>query len=81
MALDIGFGTEVDAVLVAEFIPIGIVGIMAGTHGVDVHLLHLLDVLEHALTTDDVTSVGVHFVAIDTFDEDRFAVDQKLSIA
>ena len=81
MALDIGFGTEVDAVFVAEFIPIGVVGIMAGAHGIDVHLLHLLDVLEHALTADDVTSIGVHFVAIDAFDEDWFAVDQKLSIA
>ena len=45
VTFDIGFGTEVDAILVAELIPIGIVGIMAGAYSVDVHLFHLLDVL------------------------------------
>ena len=81
VAFDIGFGAKVDAVLVAQLIPIGIVGIMAGTYGVDVHLLHLLDVLQHALTTDDVASVGIHLMTIHTLDEDGFAVDHKLGIA
>ena len=50
VALLIGLGGHVDAVLVAQVIPHGIVGIVAGAYGVDVQALHDLDVLNHALT-------------------------------
>ena len=48
VAFDIGFGHHVDAVYVAKFIPTRVVGIMTGTHGIDVQLFHHADV-QHAV--------------------------------
>ena len=50
VALLIGLGGHVDTVFVAQVVPHGIVGIVAGAHSVDVQALHDLDVLNHALT-------------------------------
>ena len=48
VALEVRLCRQVDAILVAEVIPAGIVRIVAGAHGVDVELLHDLDILNHA---------------------------------
>ena len=39
VAFEIGFGHDVKAVTVAQFIPIRIVRIMAGAHGIDIEFL------------------------------------------
>ena len=49
VALDVGLGHYVETILVAQLIPAGIVGIVAGAHSIDVEFLHDLDILNHAL--------------------------------
>ena len=68
----------VKAVLVAQFIPARVVGVMAGSHGVQVVLFHYLDVLNHSLYRNYVSAVGIHFVTVCAFYQDRFAVHAKL---
>ena len=48
VGFDVGFGYDINTVFVAEVIPEIVVRIVAGSHRVDVELLHNLDVLNHA---------------------------------
>ena len=80
MALKVRLSCEVDTILVAQVIPARVVGIVAGAHGIDVQLLHNLDVLDHALHRDDIATVGVEFVAVGTFYQDGLTVDEQLGI-
>ena len=80
VALDVGLGRDVDAVFVAEVIPAGVVGIVAGAVGIHVKLLHHLDVLNHAFYAYHIAAVGVEFVAVGTLDEHRHAVDEELLV-
>ncbi len=80
VALLVGLGTEVDAILVAQVVPDGGVGIVAGAHSIDVEALHHLQVLNHALLGDDVSAVGIHLMTVGTLDEDGLAVDQQLGV-
>ena len=49
VTLEVGLGSKVDAVLVAEVVPARVVRIVAGAYGVNVELLHDFDVLNHAV--------------------------------
>ena len=79
VALDVGLGHHVKAILVAQVVPARVVAIVTGTHGVHVQLLHNLDVLNHAFHADDVAVVGIQLVAVGALDEDGLAVDEHLS--
>ena len=46
---DVGFGHYINTVFVAEFVPEVVVRIVTGSYGVDVELLHNLNVLNHAV--------------------------------
>lgn len=50
----------VNTILVAEVVPEIIVGIVAGAHGIQVELLHHLNILNHAFARNDVTTVRIH---------------------
>ena len=67
VALEVGLGSQVNTVFVAEVVPTRVIGIVTGTHGVDVQLLHDLDVLNHAVHRDDVATVGIELVAVGTY--------------
>ena len=47
VALHIGLGHQVDAVLVAQLVPLSVVGVVASAHGIDVQFLHDADILNH----------------------------------
>ena len=79
VALDIGLGRQIEAVLVAEVVPAGIVGIVAGAYGIDIQIFHDLDILDHALYGDNVSAIGIEFMTIGTLDEDRLSVDEQLA--
>ena len=79
VTLQIGLGSEVDAVLVAQVIPAGVVGIVTRTYRIDVQLLHNLDVLNHALYRDDIAAVRIQLVAVGTLDEDGLTVEEQLA--
>ena len=67
VALDIRLCRQIDAILVAEVVPTGIVGIVAGAYGIDIQILHDLDVLNHALHGDDIATVGIELMTVGTF--------------
>ena len=75
MSLIVALVHHIDAVAVAEFIEVGIVGVMTGAHGVDVVLLKDADILQHALARDVVPAIGVVLVAVDPFHFHRHAID------
>ena len=79
--LDVGLVDDVESVAVAEIVPDGGVGVVTRADGIDVEAFHLADVADHLLAGHVITRVGLHFVPVDAFDEDRFAVDQQLPAA
>ena len=68
MRFEIRFIDKIQAVLVAQVIPEGVVGIVASAVGVEVELLHQADVGDHRRAADDVAQVRVMFVAIDALE-------------
>ena len=79
VGFDIGFGHYVNTILVAEVVPEIIVGIVAGAHGIQVELLHHLNILNHAFARNDVTTVRIHLVAVGSLEENGLAVDKYLT--
>ena len=67
MTLKVRLSREVDAVLVAEVVPTGVIGIVAGAYSIDIQILHNLDVLNHSLHGDDITTIGIKLMTVGTF--------------
>ena len=80
MAFLVGLGHHIDAVTVAQVIPLRIVAVVTGAHSIDVEALHDLKVLNHALAAHHVAAVGIHFVAVGALDEHGLTVDEQLGI-
>ena len=80
MTLLVSLGTEVDAVFITQLIPYGIVGIVTGTYGIDIKLLHDLDILDHPFTTDHITTIRIHLMTVHTFYIYGLSVHQQLGI-
>ena len=80
MTFDVGFGYYVDTILVTKFIPKVVVRIVASTYGVQVELLHNLNVLNHAFFRDNITAVRIQFMTVGSFEENRLAVYQYLGV-
>ena len=74
MRFEVGFGHQVEPVSVAERVPAGVVRVVACAHGVEIVLLEDADVLDHPLFRDDISAVGVHFVAVGAFDKHGLSV-------
>ena len=79
VTLEVCLSHQIDAVLVAEVVPAGIIGVMAGAHSIDVEFLHHLNILNHAAHGNHIASIGVQLVAVCTLEEHRLAVHQHLS--
>ncbi len=77
VGLEVGLVDEVEAVPVAEVVPLGIVGIVGRPHRVDVVLLHQLDVVDHQVPGQMVPGVGVVLVTVDALDEDGAPVHEQ----
>ena len=67
MGFAVGLIPDVKAIFVAEFVPIGVVGIMTGTHSIDVHLFHQSDISFHRLARNDMARIGIVLVAVHSF--------------
>ena len=80
MTLDVGFCHHIDAILVAQIIPVVVVWIVRGAHSVDVKLLHDLDVLQHALLRHHVATVWIQFMTVGSLEEHGLSVHQHLCI-
>ena len=80
MTLLVGFSSHIKTIFVAEVIPHGVIGIVAGTHSVDVQAFHNLNVLNHTLAADHISAIGIHLVAVGSLDEYRLTIHQQLRI-
>ena len=73
--LDIGLIVDVQSVLVAELVETAALGIMGQTDGIDVVLLHQLQVTADQVLGDIVAGKGIVLVGIDALELDGLAVD------
>ena len=80
VTLLIGFSYDIESVLVAKVVPDRVIGIVTGTHSVDIQLLHQLYVLNHTLTCHHITTIRVHLMTVSSLEENRLAIDQHLCI-
>ena len=76
----VGLGHHIEAVAVAEFVPVRIVGIVAGAYGVQVVFLEEPDVLEHALAGHHVAAVRIEFVTVGALEEHGLPVHEHLGV-
>ena len=75
--LDVGLVDDVEAVLVAEVVPLLHVGIVRRADEVEVVLLHQLDVADHQGARHHLARVWLVLVAVDAANQDRTAVDEQ----
>ena len=80
VTLNVSLSSHVDTVFITEVIPYRIIRIVTGTHGIDIKLLHALDVLNHTLTGNNISTIRIKFVTIHTLDIDRLSVYEKLRV-
>ena len=80
VGLDVGLVDHVQAVLVAQVVEQRIVRVVGAPDGVDMVLLHQLQIATHRGLVDGPAPVGIELVAIDPDDDHWFAVDQQLAV-
>ena len=80
VALLVSLSNHIDTILIAELIPAWIIRIVAGTDSVDIQALHNLDILNHALHAQYVTSIWVNLMTVGTLDKHRLTVDKELLV-
>ena len=78
--LDVRLGHDIDAVFVAEVVPVIVIGIVRGAYRIDIELLHDADVLLHARPGHDIAPVGVQFVPVRALEQNGLAVHQDLGV-
>ena len=71
----IGFVDQVDAVFVAQVVPVFLVGVVRGADGVDVVPLAERDVVDHVLPGDGAAALRVEFVAVGALEDHALAVE------
>ena len=80
VGLDIGLIHDVETVTVTHIVPAGVVGIVTGTHSIDIKALHYLYIPQHLLLRDQIPALRAHLVPVGALDEHRLTVDQKLAV-
>ena len=78
VALDVGLAADIESVLVAELVEAALLGIVARADGVDVVLLHQLEVAAHQLLGHDVAGVGGVLMDVDALDHHALSVDEEV---
>ena len=80
MRFEVCLSGDVDTVFITKVIPARITWIVAGANGIDVQLLHDLDILDHALQAHYVSTVRIHLVAVGTLNQYRLSVNEQLCV-
>ena len=81
VALVVGLGHDVEAVLVAQLVEARVVGVVGAAHRVDVVLLHQAQVPQHVLQVDDGPGGRVGVVPVDAAQGDGPAVEVHDGVA
>ena len=66
MAFHIGFIQHIDAILIAQIVPVIIVGIMGSTDRVDIVLQHDADILLHHFPGESISVFGMGLMPVHT---------------
>ena len=74
VAFKVGFVYHVDAVFIAEVIPPALVGVVAGTHGIDVVALKYGHGSVHIALVNGAALLGIPLMAVDTVEDDAATV-------
>ena len=80
MTLDVCLAYHVETILIAELIPLRIVWIVRGTHGIDVELLHHLHILHHLTDAEGSAVYDIVLLSVHTLNGDGYTIYQKLSV-
>ena len=80
VGLQIGLPDDIQAVFIAEGQEIGVVGVVAGAHGVDVVGLQVLYIPQHLFPADGAAGPAAPLVAVDTLEHDALAVQKHLAV-
>ena len=80
MRLYISLSYDVQAILIAQFIPKIVVRIVACTYGIDIELLHNPDILQHTLPRNNISIIRVHLMAVGSLNQYRLPVHKQLRI-
>ena len=81
VALVVGLGHDVEAVLVAQLVEARVVGVVGAAHRVDVVLLHQAQIPQHVLQVDDGPGSRVGVVPVDAAQGDGPAVEADDGVA
>ncbi len=77
--LNISLTNHIQPILITQIIPFRIIRIMAGTHSVQIILLHNPDILNHPFTGYHITGQRIHFMPVSTFKQHRLPIHPYLS--
>ena len=80
VALHVGLGQHVESILVAQVVEHGVVGVVAGAHGIDVQPLHGLNVFFYLLVGDGSSVHGAEVMAVHAVEHHSLAVDGQGSV-
>ena len=80
MALQVGLVHHIDAVPVAQVIPCGLIGVVAGAHSVDSAPLKSVYRSLHVRRADGPSSVRVPLVAVDPVEHQPFPIEEHQAI-
>ena len=80
MALQIRLPDDIQAVFIAELQETGVVGVVAGAHGVDVVGFQVFHVPQHLFPADSAAGAAAPLVAVDTLEHDALAVQKHLAV-
>ena len=80
MGFDICLIYHIKPILITKLIPKRIIRVMRTTDGIHMILFHQTDVLNHRFPGNGFSLDGIMFMTIHPLNQDRFAVNQQLTI-
>ena len=80
VCFEVSLGYNINAIFITEVIPSGVIRIVTCAHSINVMLLHDANVLQHAINTYHISTIGVHFMTVNSLNEYRLTIYQELRV-
>ena len=77
MGFEIRLSADIYSVAIAEIVPERTIRIVARPDGIDVVLLHQLDIANHRFLSDDVAAFRQELVSINSLEVDRLSIHEQ----
>ena len=75
MTFNIGLINYINTILVAQLIPVGVIGIMRRAYGIDIIGFHDFDILSHGFFGNHMTCPLVVLMTINAFEQNGLTID------